>query len=68
MKKNLLDIFSIFENKKDTKIYSIKELNELRQRQKKVQLAKKSREYISELNKKQRLWLDKNNGKFRKVS
>ena len=37
-------------------------------KEKKIQLAKKSREYISELNKKQRLWLEKNNRKSRKVS
>ena len=59
---------SIFENKNDNRIYTIKELNELRQREKKIQLAKKSRAYISELNKKQRFWLEKNNRKSRKVS
>ena len=68
MKKFILHFLSIFENKKDTGIYSIKELNELRKREKKIQLAKKSREYISELNKKQRLWLEKNNRNSRKVS
>ena len=67
MKKFILHFLSIFENKKDTRIFSIKELNGLRQREK-IQLAKKSREYISELNKKQRLWLEKNNKKSRKVS
>ena len=68
MKKFILHFLSIFENKKDTRIYSIKELNELRQREKKIQLAKKSREYISELNKKQRLWLEKYSRKSKKVS
>ena len=68
MKKFILHFLSIFENKNDNRIYTIKELNELRQREKKIQLAKKSREYISELNKKQRLWLEKNNRNSRKVS
>ena len=68
MKKFILHLLSIFEKKKDTRLYTIKELNELRQREKKMQLAKKSREYISELNKKQRLWLEKNNRNSRKVS
>ena len=68
MKKFIFNFFSIFENKKNTKIYSIQELNELRKREKKIQLAKKSREYISELNKKQNLWLEKNNRKSREVS
>ncbi len=58
----------ILENKKDTRIYTIKELNQLRQREKKIQLAKKSRKYISELNKKQRLWLEKNIRNSRKAS
>ena len=35
MKKYFLNFLSIFKNKKDTKIYSIQELNELRQREKK---------------------------------
>ena len=68
MKKYLLSFLSIFKNKKDTKIYSIQELNQLRQREREIQLARKSREYISDLNKKQRLWLEKNNRKSRKVS
>tara|TARA_B100001778_G_C18299667_1_gene499252 strand:- start:165 stop:371 length:207 start_codon:yes stop_codon:yes gene_type:complete len=68
MKKFILHFLSIFENKNDNRIYTIKELNELRQREKKIQLAKKSRAYISELNKKQRFWLEKNNRKSRKVS
>ena len=59
MKKFILHFLSIFKNQKNTKIYSIQELNEFRQREKKIQLAKKSREYISELNKKQRLWIGK---------
>ena len=67
MKKFILHFLSIFENKNYTKIYTIKELNELRQREKKIKLAKKYREYISELNKKQRLWLEINNRKSRKV-
>ena len=68
MKKYVLSFLSIFKNKKDTKIYSIQELNQLRQREREIQLARKSREYISDLNKKQRLWLEKNNRKSRKVS
>ncbi len=68
MKKYFLNFLSIFKNKKDTIIYSIQELNEIRQREKKIELARKSREYISELNKKQRSWLEKNSRKFRKVS
>ena len=68
MKKYFLNFLSIFRNKKDTKIYSIQELNQLREREKKLQLARKSREYISDLNKKQKLWLEKNNRKSRKVS
>ena len=66
MKKYFLNFLSIFKNKKDTKIYSIQELNELRQREKKIQLEKKSRQYISDLNKKQKLWVEKNNRKSRK--
>ena len=68
MKKYFLNFLSIFKNKKDTIIYSIQELNEIRQREKKIELARKSREYISELNKKQRSWLEKNSRKFRKGS
>ncbi|ABM72323.1 Conserved hypothetical protein [Prochlorococcus marinus str. MIT 9515] len=68
MKKYYLNFLSIFKNKKDTKIYSIQELNELRQRERKIQLARKSREYISDLNKKQRMWLEKKNRKSRNVS
>ena len=66
MKKYFLNFLSIFKNKKDTKIYSIQELNELRQREKKIQIEKKSRQYISDLNKKQKLWVEKNNRKSRK--
>ena len=68
MKKYFLNFLSIFKNNKDTEIYSIQELNELRQKEKKIQLARKSREYISELNKKQRLWLEKNSRNSRRVS
>ncbi len=68
MKKFFHSLLSIFKNKQNTKIYSIQELNEVKQREKKIQLARKSREYISELNKKQRLWLEKNSRNFRKVS
>ena len=68
MKKYFLNLLSIFKNKKDTKIYSIQELNQLRQREKKIQIARKSREYISDLNKKQKQWVEKNNRKSRKVS
>ena len=68
MKKYFLNFFSIFKNNKDTEIYSIQELNEIRQRERKIQLARKSREYISDLNKKQKQWVEKNNKKSRKVS
>ena len=68
MNNFLLNFLSIFENKKDTKIYSIQELNELRQIEKKIQLAKKARAYISDLNKRQKSWVVKNNRKSRKVS
>ena len=68
MKKFFLSFISIFKNKTNTKIYSIQELNELRQKEKRIQLARKSREYISELNKKQRLWLEKNSRNSRRVS
>ena len=68
MKKYFLNFLSIFRNKKDTKIYSIQELNQLREREQKIQLARKSREYISDLNKRQRLWLEKNKRKSRKAS
>ena len=52
MKKFILHFLSIFENKKDTRIYSFKELYINFGKEKKIQLAKKSREYISELNNK----------------
>ena len=68
MKKYFLNFLSIFKTTKNTKIYSIQELNQLREREKKIQLARKSREYISDLNKRQRLWLEKNNRKSRKAS
>ena len=68
MKKFFLIFISIFKNKNDTEIYSIQELCELRQKEKAIQIKRKSREYISELNKKQRLWLEKNNRNSRKVS
>ncbi len=54
MKKYFLNFLSVFNYKKEIKIYSIQELNELRQREKKIQLGRKSREYISDLNKKQK--------------
>jgi hypothetical protein len=63
MKKYFLNFLSIFKHKKDTKIYSIQELNQLRQREKKIQLARKSRAYISDLNKRQKSWVEKNNRK-----
>ena len=68
MKKYFLNFLSIFKYKKDTKIYSIQELNQLRQREKKIQLARKSRAYISDLNQKQKSWVEKNNRKSRNVS
>ena len=68
MKKYFLNFLSIFNHKKDTKIYSIQELNQIRQREKKIQLARKSRAYISDLNKRQNSWVKENNRKSRKVS
>ena len=68
MNKYFLNFLSIFKNKKDTNIYSIQELNQLRQREKKIQLARKSRAYISDLNKRQKSWVEKINRKSRKVS
>ena len=68
MKKYFLNFLSIFKNNKDANIYSIQELNQIRQKEKKNQSARKAREYISDLNKKQRLWLEKNNRNSRKAS
>ena len=68
MNKSFLSFISIFKNKKDTEIYSIQELCELRQKEKAIQIKRKSREYISELNKKQSLWLEKISRFSRKVS
>ena len=68
MKRFFLRFLSTFTNKKDTEVISIQELNDLRQKERKFQLARKSREYISELNKKQRLWIEKNRRKSRKAS
>ena len=59
MKKYLFNFLSIFKNKNCTDIYSIQELNEFRLKEKKIKLAREFREYISYLNKKQRLWLEK---------
>ncbi len=55
--KYFLNFLSVFKNKKETKIYSNQELNELRQRETKIQFGRKSREYISDLNKKQKQWV-----------
>ena len=55
--KYFLNFLSVFKNKKETKIYSNQELNELRQRETKIQFGRKSREYISGLNKKQKQWV-----------
>ena len=68
MKKYFLNFFKFFRHKKDSKIYFFQELNQLRQREKKIQLARKSRAYISDLNKRQKSWVEKNNRKSRKVS
>ena len=57
MKKYFLNFLSVFKYKKETKIYSIQELNELRQRETKIQFGRKSRENISDLNKKQKQWV-----------
>ena len=67
--KNFLNKFlGIFKNNKNTAIYTIQELNALRQKKKKINLAKKSRAYILELNKKQRIWLERNTRNSKKVS
>ena len=69
MKNFLNQFFGIFfKDNKNTSIYTIQELKEFRQRNKKRDLAKKSRAYISELNKKQRIWLEKNTANHKKVS
>ena len=67
--KNFLRNFILhFKNQNDINIYSIQELKEIKLKEKKIKLAKKSREYISELNRKQRLWLEKSNRNLRKAS
>ena len=43
----------------ENNLYSIKELNEIWEKDKKIKKARKYREYISELNKKQKIWLEK---------
>ena len=45
--------------KNENNLYSIKELNEIWEKEKKIKKAKKYRQYITELNKKQKTWLDK---------
>ena len=52
-------MFVDFFKKERSYFYSIQELNELRQRERKIMLARRSRKYILEINKKQRLWLEK---------
>ena len=67
--KNFLRNFILhFKNQNDINIYSIQELKEIKLKEKKIKLAKKSRVYISELNRKQRLWLEKSNRNLRKAS
>ncbi len=68
MKNYFLILKKFFKSKKNKQIYSIHELNLHRQREKKIKLARKSRAYITNLNKKQRLWLEKINSKTRQVS
>tara|TARA_B100000900_G_C20334614_1_gene615612 strand:- start:57 stop:263 length:207 start_codon:yes stop_codon:yes gene_type:complete len=68
MKNYFLNLLNIFKNKNNSNIFSIQELNQFRQNERKIKLARKSREYIADLNKKQRLWLEKINKKSRKVS
>ena len=43
----------------ENNLYSIKELNEIWEKDKKIKKERKYREYISELNKKQKIWLEK---------
>ena len=68
MKNYFLNLLNIFKNKNNSNIFSIQELNQFRQNERKIKLARKSREYIADLNKKQRLWQEKINKKSRKVS
>jgi len=68
MKNYYLNLLNIFKNKNNSNIFSIQELNQFRQNERKIKLARKSREYIADLNKKQRLWLEKINKNSRKVS
>ena len=68
MKNYFLNLLNIFKNKNNSNIFSIQELNQFRQNERKIKLARKSREYIADLNKKQRLWLEKINKNSRKVS
>tara|TARA_B100000965_G_scaffold305334_1_gene264189 strand:- start:600 stop:806 length:207 start_codon:yes stop_codon:yes gene_type:complete len=68
MKNYFLNLLNIFKNKNNSNIFSIQELNQFRQNERKIKLARKSREYIADLNKKQRLWLEKINKRSRKVS
>ena len=68
MKNYYLNLLNIFKNKNNSNIFSIQELNQFRQYERKIKLARKSREYIADLNKKQRLWLEKINKNSRKVS
>ena len=68
MKNYFLNLLNIFKNKNNSNIFSIQELNQFRQNERKIKLARKSREYIADLNKKQRLWLEKINKRSRNVS
>ena len=68
MNNYFLNLLNIFKNKNNSNIFSIQELNQFRQNERKIKLARKSREYIADLNKKQRLWLEKINKRSRKVS
>jgi len=68
MNKIFQNLISIFKNKPNTNIYSIQELKDRYKKEKKITLARKNREYIYELNKRQRIWLEKTSRKFRKVS
>ena len=45
--------------KSENNLFSIKELNEIWEKDKKIKQAKQYRKYISELNKKQKIWLEK---------
>ena len=60
--KNLKILFKKLNYIDENNLYSIKELNEILQKKKKIKTAKKYWDYFSELNKKQKIWLKKSSG------